>query len=180
VFASAKPYFEITTQDVEKFFAFVFIGFTASTARFDAEEVRLHGGLSPREKLHAYVGRGFENFSLRWANKARVVTGSFKERKNIGAIEASNPTECGDGGAHLAAFQCAEKADRNFCGFGYLCERKSTANSQTAKTLAGKKGSFGLGRDNALTLENVNDGSRVETARATKKNSTLEQTDVIF
>src|SRR5208283_1444910 len=69
MFLLVQPDFEFTAQDVEKLLALMSVGFAAAPAGFDAEEVRLHGGVAPGEEFHADAGRGFEDFAVLRANK---------------------------------------------------------------------------------------------------------------
>ena len=69
VFLLAQPDLKLAAQDVEKFLALVNVSFAAAPAGFDAEEVRLHGGIAPGEEFHADAGRGFEDFTVLGANE---------------------------------------------------------------------------------------------------------------
>src|SRR5215469_6882344 len=73
VFAFVQPDFKITAKHVQKFLTFVRVGLPATTAGLDAEEVGLHRRVSPGQQFHADIRRGFQNFSFRRADQARIV-----------------------------------------------------------------------------------------------------------
>src|SRR5260221_12424596 len=143
VLAITKPDFKRAAKDVKEFFAFVRVGFAAAPAGFHTKKMRLHGRISPRQEFHAHAGVGLQNFSLRGPHEAGILTPSFEQRKNIGAIEARDAAEGGHGRAHLAALKRAEKADGDARGASHLREREPAARTQAAKALAGERGSFG-------------------------------------
>ena len=78
VLATVQPNFKFAAHDVEKFFAFMGIRFTTAATGFDAEKVRLHGGIAPGEEFHADVRTGFEDFALRGPNQVLGVTVCFE------------------------------------------------------------------------------------------------------
>jgi hypothetical protein len=80
----------------------------------------------------------------------------------------------------LATFEGAEKSDGDAGGASDLSKRETTALAEAAETLAGRDGAFRRNRDNALELEDVNDGRRIQAARATEKNGALQKTNVSF
>src|SRR5258708_10720863 len=175
-----EPDFKVSAKDVQEFLAFVRVGFAAAAAGFDAEKMGLHHRVSPGEQLHAHVRRGLQNFSLMRAHEARIIAGGFEEGKNIGAVEAGDAAQRGDGGAHLAALEGAEKTDGDASGASDLSEREAAARSQAAETLPGEKGVFRRSRDNALALEHVNDGGGIEAAGAAEENRALQQAHIGF
>jgi hypothetical protein len=175
-----KPDFELAAHDMKKFLSFMSVRFAATSAGFDAKEVRFHGGIAPREKFHADVWAGFEHLTLRRANEGGGVAIGFEHGKNIGFIEASDALEGGDGRAHLTAFKGAEETNGDFGGFCYMSKGKPTFDTETAKTLARRLTGIGGGRDNALFLQYVYDGGRVESADAAKEKSTLEKAKIRF
>src|SRR5580692_3944893 len=122
-----QPNFKIAAKYMQELLAFVRVGFAAAAAGFDPKKMGFHCRLAPGEELHAHAGSGLENFSLAWPHEPRIFRGGFKERKNIGAVEARDAAQRGDGGAHLAAFERAEKADGNFRGARHLREGEAAA-----------------------------------------------------
>src|SRR5271170_2476464 len=78
-----QPDFEFTAQDMEKFLAFMGIGFAAAAAGFDAEEVRFHGGVAPGKQLHADGGAGLEDFALGRTDERLSVAVGFKHGKDV-------------------------------------------------------------------------------------------------
>src|SRR6266851_3362072 len=174
-----QPDFEFATQDVQEFFAFVSVRFAAAAAGLDTKKMRLHGSVAPGEQLHADALGGFKNFALGWAHQFGIVLGRLEERKNIGAIVARDAPQGANGSAHLATFESAQKTDGNFRGAGNLREGKIAALAEAAKTQSGGSGIF-RGRNNSLTLENVDDGGGIESASATKKKSALQEAHVRF
>ncbi len=164
-----KPDFEFATHDVEELLTFVGVGFAAAATRFDAKEMRFHGGIAPSKKFHANVGAGFEHLALRRTNQRRSVAIGFEHRKNVGFVEASDALESGDGRAHLATFESAEKSDGNVCSTGDLRERKSTLGAQTTKAMTGRLANVSGHRDDTLFLEDVDNGGGVESTSTTKK-----------
>src|SRR5271154_4743936 len=113
---AVQPNLKFTAKDVQEFFAFVRIGFTAAAAGFDAKKMRFHGRLAPGQKLHAHSGGRFQDFSLVWAHETRIFRRRFKKREDVRAIETSNAAQRGNRRAHLAAFERTEKAYGNFRG----------------------------------------------------------------
>ena len=180
VFIVFQPNFEIAAEDVEKFFAFVGVGFAAAAAGAHAEEVRLHGGVAPGEEFHADAGSGFENFALGRAHETGILFRGFKKGKDIRAIETCDAAKRRDRGAHLAAFKGAEKTDGDAGGAGDLREREAAAGAQAAETLAGKAlGIFCRGCGGvALALEDVHDGGGIEAAGAAEKNGPAQEAHV--
>ncbi len=162
-----QPDLEFAAQDVEKFFPFVGVGFTAGATGLDAEEMRLHGGVAPGEKFHADLGTGFENLALGRANKVLSVTVRFKHGKDIGFVKTRDALKCGDRGTHLASLERAEKTYGNFCCASDLGEGQAAFNAQTAEALAGRLGSIGGSGDDTLFFENVNNRGGIEAASAT-------------
>jgi len=65
-------------------------------------------------------------------------------------------------------------------GAGDLGEGKLAAHAQAAKTLAGKLWRVGGSGDDALFLQDVDDGCRIQAARAAQKNGALQQADIGF
>ena len=122
MFLAVQPNFELTAKDVQELFAFVRVGFTAAAAGFDAKKVRFHGRLAPGQKLHTDSGSRFQDFSLAWPHEARIFRRRFKEREDVRAIETGDAAERGNGRAHLAAFERAEKAYGDFGGPRHLRE----------------------------------------------------------
>jgi hypothetical protein len=177
---AVQPDFKVAAEHVEKFLAFVSVGLTAAAAGFDAEKMRFHGGISPGEELHANVGRRLQDFSLIGPHEARIIAGSLEERQDVGAIEASDAAQRGDGRAHLAAFEGAEETDGDAGGLGDLREGEAAAGAQAAETLAGMRPRFRRGGNDSLALENVNDGGGIETASAAQKNGPSQQAHVGF
>ncbi len=180
VLLAVQPDFKITTQDVQKFFALVRIGFAAAAARFYAEEMRLHRRIAPGEQFHANVRCRLQDFSLRWANEPGMFPGSFEKREDVGAIEAGNAAERGNRRAHLAPLEAAEKSYRYAGGSRDLREGESPADSQAPEALTGMRLYFRSGRNNALAFKHMNDGGRIEAAGAAEKNRALEQAHVGF
>src|SRR6267142_6613672 len=150
VFFAVQPDFKITTKDVQEFFALVRIGFAAAAAGFDAEEMRFHRCIAPGQQFHADVRRSLQDFSLSWANEPGMFPCGFEKREDVGAIEAGDAAERGDRGAHLAAFETAEKSHGYTGRSGYLRERESAPRSQAPETLTGMPLRFRRGRDDAL------------------------------
>ena len=175
-----EPDFEFAAHDVEELLAFVGIGFAAAATGFDPKEVRFHGGVAPSEKFHANVGAGFEHLALRRTNQRRSVAIDFEHREYVGLVEASDALESGDGRAHLATFESAEKSDGNVRGAGYLRERKSTLGAQATKALASGWANVSRHRDDTLFLKDVDNGGGVESTSTTKEQSALEHAHVRF
>src|SRR5260370_30793079 len=170
-----EPDFKVSAKDVEKFVAVVRVGCAAAAAGFDAEKIGLHHRVSTGEQLHAHVRRGLQNFSLVRTHEARIIAGGLEEGKNVGAVKAGDAAQGGDGGAHLAALEGAEKTDGDSRGASHLSQRKAAAGPQAAETLPGEKGGFRRGRDNALALEHVNDGGGVGAPGAAHEKCPLQQ-----
>ena len=80
----------------------------------------------------------------------------------------------------MAAFERAEKANRNFRGTRYLNERKSAARTQSAEALAGKWDALCWCRDYTQALQYVDDGRGIQSLGAAQKNSALQQTHIAF
>jgi hypothetical protein len=161
VLVVANPDFKCTANDVKKFLAFVGVGFAAAAAGLDAKEVRLHCFIAPGEKLHANAFGSFQDASLVGGNEARIILGVVEERKKVRAVVTRDASERGDRGAHLAAFQGAEKTDRHAGGTSDLDERKFALLPEAAKALAGRQNTFRGDGDNALTFQNVNYGGGI-------------------
>src|SRR5713101_8061752 len=145
-----EPDLKMTAKNMQEFLAFVRVGFTAAAPRFDAEKMRLHHRVSPGQQLHAHVRRGLQDFSLMRAHEARIITGGFEERKDVRAIEAGDAAQRGNRGAHLAAFEGAEKTDGDTGGASHLRQRKAAASPQAAETLSGVRRSIRWRSDNPL------------------------------
>src|SRR5262249_17499741 len=120
----------------------------------------------PGEKLHANAFGGFENAALVGRDETRVFLGVVKERKKIGVIKARDASERGNRSAHLAAFERTEEADGNARGAGNLRQGQIPFLAETAEALTGRKNAFCRNGDNSLALEDVNDGGRIQAARA--------------
>src|SRR6266849_2836713 len=164
VLLAVQPDFKITAKDVQEFFALVRIGFAAAAAGFDAEEMRFHRRIAPGKQFHADIRCSLQDFSLRWANEPGMFPGGFEKREDVGAIEAGDTAKRGDRGAHLAALEAAEKSHGYASGSRYLREGESAARSQAPETLAGMRLRFPKSGDDALALQYVNDGGRIEAA----------------
>ena len=120
-----EPNFEFAAKNVEEFFAFMGVRFTAAAARFDTEEVRLHDGVAPGEKLHAHFGIAFEDFAFGGTDESGGIAVGVEKRGEVGFVEARDAAQRGDGGTHLAAFQSAEEPDGDTSSAGDLRERKA-------------------------------------------------------
>src|ERR1700687_2984866 len=101
----AKPNFKRSAQDVQKFLAFMRVGFPAAATGFHAKKVRLHGGIAPGQQFHAHAGIGLQNFSLRRTHQAGIVSRGFEKGNDIGAIEARDAPQRGNGRTHLSALE---------------------------------------------------------------------------
>src|SRR5260370_7517777 len=97
--------------------------------------MRLHDRVAPGEQLHAHAIFGLQNFSMRRPDQPAVLTGSLEQRQNICAIETRDAPQGGNGRAHLAAFESAEKADRDSRRPSPFPETKSPPPAQSAKAL---------------------------------------------
>lgn len=161
MFLAIQPNFKIASKDVQEFFAFMRVELPAPAAGFHAKKMGFHGGLAPGQKLHAHAGSGLEDFSLSKPDEPRVFRGGFKERKYICAVETRDAAESGNGRTHLAAFEGAEKTDRNLRGARHLRERQAAASAQPPEALAGKRRALCWRRNNALALQHVNNGRRI-------------------
>jgi hypothetical protein len=175
-----EPNFKFAAEHVKKLFAFVGVGFATVAAGFDAEEVRLHGGVPPSEKLHANFGTGFEDFALGRTNEELAVAVGFKHGKDIGPVKTSDALKGGDRGTHLATLESAEEADGDIGGAGNFGERKTPLEAQAAKALARRVASVGRSSDQSLFFQNMNNGGRIEAASATKKERALKEAQVSF
>ena len=165
---------------MEKFLAFVGVGFAAATARTHAEEMRLHGGVAPGEKLHADARSGFQNFSLRTTHEARIFSRGFEKGENIGAVETRDSAKRGDRRAHLATFQRTEETDGDAGGAGDLSEREAAARAQTTKTLTGQARRFGGSDGQSLAFEDVDYGGGIQAAGAAQENCATQCANVGF
>ena len=175
-----EPDLEFPAQDVQKLFALVSIGFATATPWFNAEEMRLHSGVAPGEELHADFGAGFENFALQGTDQDRSIAVSFEQGDDVGFVEAGDSTQSGDGRAHLAAFESAEKSDGNAGGASHPGERETPFQTQTAETLAGRLPGIGGSDGDALFLEGVHERGGSEAAGAPRKNGALEKANIGF
>jgi hypothetical protein len=175
-----EPDLKFTAEDVEKLLALMGIRFPAAAAGLDAEKMRFHGSIAPGEELHADIGAGFKDFALGRANERLSISVGFKHGQDIRFVEAGDALKGGNRGAHLTAFEGAEKADGNFGSASDGCQRKAALHAQTAEALAGRPASIGWGRDDSLFLEDMYNRGRIEAASAAKEESTLEETDVRF
>src|SRR5258708_23175964 len=178
MFPRVEPNLKISAHDMQEFFAFMRVGFAAAASRFDAEKMRLHRRVSPGQQLHAHFRRGFQDFSLVRAHEARIISGGFEERKNVGAVEAGDAAQRGNRGAHLAALESAEKADGDSSGPSHVGQRKAAAGTQAAEPLPGEERTFRWGRDDSLALEHVDDGGGSEAAGPAEKNRAVHQPHV--
>src|SRR5215472_3110150 len=176
--AVIQPNFEISAKHVEEFLAIMRVGFAAAAARFNTEEMRFHRCVAPRKQLHADTWSGFEDLALRRAYEPRSVAGGLEKREDVGAIEARNAAERGNGRAHLAALERTKEPDGHASGFRYLRQRKAATRAKAAKTLPRQQSPFRRRRDHALTLEHVHNRRRVEASGAAQKNSALQQAHV--
>jgi len=156
-----QPNFEFAAKDVEKLLALVSVRLAAVSARLDAKEVRLHGGVAPGEELHTDAGRGFKDFAMLRADEALRVAIGFEERHDIGFVKTRDAAKGGNGRTHLAAFERAEETDRNTRGLGYLRKREAAASAQAAKPLTGYLRRIGGSGDDTLFLEHVDDSGRI-------------------
>src|SRR5260370_20135306 len=107
----AEPDFKSAAEDVQELLAFVYVGFAAPAARLDTKEMRLHDRVAPGEQLHAHAIFGLQNFSMRRPDQPAVLTGSLEQRQNICSLETPDAPQGGNGPAHLASVESAEKAD---------------------------------------------------------------------
>src|SRR5712664_1584195 len=175
-----EPDFKVSAKDVQEFLAFVRVGFATAAAGFDAEKMGLHHRVSPGEQLHAHVRRGLQNFSLVRTHEARIIAGGLEEGKNVGPVKAGDAAQGGDGGAHLAALEGAEKTDGDASGASDLSEREAAAGPQAAETLTREERALRRDRDDSLALEHVNDGGGIEAAGAAEENRALQQAHIGF
>src|SRR5579859_3877103 len=145
VLVGVEPDFKFAAENMKKFLAFVSVGFAAVAAGLDAEKMRLHGGVAPGEQFHAHALGSLQDFAFARADQAGIVLGGFKEGKDVGAVVAGDAAHGGDGGAHLAAFEGAEKTDGDAGGASDLGKRKTATLTQATKTQAGRGGVLGGG-----------------------------------
>jgi len=79
---------------------------------------------------------------------------------------------------YLAAFERAEKTNRNARRASNLHQRKIALLAKAAKSLAGRENTFCGDGHNALALQNVHDGGWIQAARAAKKDGALKKAHV--
>src|SRR5712692_8456867 len=175
-----EPNLKISAKDMQEFFAFMRVGFTAAASGFDAEKMRFHHRVSPGQQLHAHVRRGLQDLSLIRTHQARIIASSFEERENVGAVEAGDAAQRGNRGAHLAALEGAEKADGDASGASYLSQRQTAAGSQAAETLPWQERTFRWSWDDSLALKHVDDGGGIEAASPAQENRALQQAHIGF
>ena len=175
-----QPDFEVAAKDMEELLAFMGVRFAAATAGFDAEEMRFHGGVAPSEQLHADVGAGFENLAIGGVDQGRSIAVGFEKRKKVGFVETRDAAERGDGRAHLAAFERAEKTDGDAGSAGDLREGKTALQAQAAKALAGRLACIGRSHREALFFQDVNNRGRIQSTRAAKEDRALQEANVRF
>jgi hypothetical protein len=173
-----QPDFKLAAKHVKKFLALVRIGFTTATARLDAKQMRLHGGIAPSEKLHTHFGVGFENFAVGGTNEGRGIAIGVDKGDDVGFVETGDAAQRGDRRAHLSTLERAKKADRNGSGASDLSERKAALDAKTAETLTGRLPRVRGSEGESLLFKNVHDRSRIQTTRAPKKNGALQQADI--
>jgi len=178
VLVVANPDFKFAANDVEKFLAFVGVGFTAAAAGLDAKQMRLHRFVAPGEQFHANALCGFENAAFGRGNEAGIALGVVEKREKVRAVVARDTRERRDGGAHLAALKRAEETDRHVGGFCDLDEREVPFLAESTESLAGRKNALCWNGDDALTFQNVHDGGGIQATGAAKKNGALQDADV--
>ena len=115
VLIAAKPNFKFSPNDVKKLFTFMSVRFSAATAGLDAEQMRLHGLVAPGQEFHANALGGFQDTAFARRHETGILFRRVEKGKKIGAVEARDASERGDGSAHLAAFEGAQKAHGNAC-----------------------------------------------------------------
>src|SRR5205085_209701 len=76
-----QPNLKLASQDMKKLLALVRVRLAAAPAGFHAEEVRLHGGISPSEKFHAHARVGLQNSALVRTHELRIFATGLKQRK---------------------------------------------------------------------------------------------------
>ena len=175
-----EPNLEFPAQDVQKLFALVSIGFATAAPWFNAEQMRLHGGVAPGEELHADFGTGFEDFALGRTDKDGSIAIRFEKGHDVGFVETGDSTQSRDGRTHLAALESAEKTHGNTGGASHPGERETAFQTQTAETLAGRLPGIGGSDGDALFLEDVHDRGGIEAAGAPKKNGALQKANIRF
>ena len=175
-----EPDLKFAPENMQELLAFMSIGFTTAPARFDTEEMRFHDGVAPSEEFHADFGAGFENFALQGTDQDRSIAVSFEQGDDVGFVETSDASQCGDGRAHLAALESAEKSDRNAGGASDLSKRETAFQTQAAETLAGRLPRIGGSDGHALLFQDGHDGGGIETAGTAKENSALENSNIGF
>src|SRR5260370_9004907 len=135
MFLAVQPALELAAQDVQKFFAFVRIGFAAPSTGTDAEEVRLHGHIAPGKKLHTHAAFRLQDFSLLRTHEAGILAGGLKEGEDVRVVKARDPPKSGDRRAHLPAFPGPQKARGNVRGARHLRQRKTAPRPNTPQAL---------------------------------------------
>jgi len=169
-----KPDLEFAAENMKEFFAIVGIRFTAAATGLDAEEVRLHGSVAPGKKLHADVGAGFEDLAVGGMDQSGSIAIGLEKRQKVSSIKSSDAPERGDGRAHLAALERAEKADRDAGGTGDLGERKTALETKAAESLARRLPGIGGSEGEALLFQNMNNGGGVQAASAAQEDGALK------
>src|SRR5882724_447806 len=144
---------------MQEFLAFVSVRFAAGAAALDSKKMRLHGGVAPGEQFHANAFRGLEDFAFRGPHEAGILLRGFEEGKDIGPIEACDSAQRADGGAHLTAFERAEKSHGDAGRAGHLRQREVAALTEAPEAGTRRSHTLGGNGNHALAFENVNDGS---------------------
>ena len=90
-------------------------------------------------------GTGIEHLALPGSDQPAVRLGSIEELKNVGFVEAGQPAQGANRGAHVRALEGAEKSDGDAGGFRDLGEREAARTAQLAKADADGGGRAGSG-----------------------------------
>src|SRR5215472_3242401 len=88
VFLPVESDLQVSAQYVNKFFALVCVGIATSGFRCDAEKMRLHHGVAPRQQFHANSRPRLQHFAFCRTYSATASAVHIKKVENIRLIKS--------------------------------------------------------------------------------------------
>src|SRR3954447_8135843 len=176
VFFAVDDDFQIATEHVDELFSIMCVGVAAASVWSDAEQVRLHDCVAPGQQFHAYATTCFENLAFFGTNTAAAYVFGVEEIQDIGFVKAGELAQSAHRAGHLRAFHGTEKSDGYPNSVRDLREGKLAARAQLAEMGSDSAGASIAGGPNLpFALEQLHDGSRVESADLAQEASALEK-----
>src|SRR5215469_16510099 len=179
VFFIPQANLQLALEHEQEFLAYVRVGFAASRARSDTEQMRLHDRVAPCEQLHSNPIAGLEYFPARRTHHEGLGLGGIIKIENIVAVIAGKLAQRAHRCGHLRALERTEEPDGNSDRLGDTGERLAPLQPQLPQARADGDALSIAGKiDSTFALERLHNGWRIHPANFAEETSAFQQLHV--